>query len=515
MGDKARLPPSKRTSRLGEVSHSARRILNPRLVGNRFLASFVYGFHSKADRCPLWANLVHTRTIYSDPWLLLGDFNSVLKSDERRNGSVVSPYEIKDFEECCFELGISDLQFTGLFYTWTNMTVWSKLDRAMVDHNWILAGFNSRVEFLPSGSSDHSPCVVSLFDTHSSGKTPWRFFNMLAEHHDFHQVVQDGWQSHYRGTAQFILCQQLKGLKDNLKALNEKHFSHISSRAKHAKEKLKETQKLFHDFPHDLEIRSQLLELRKSSLFLSKAEKLFYQQKAKCNYLIQSDKCTRFFHSIVKRNAKKNFIASIVREDGNPTVSQDQVALEFIEFYKQLLGTKQNTQPPDPEIIGNGPLLDETQGTDLIKPITNSEILDALRDIGDDRSPGSDGYSSAFFKKSWTIVGEQVCDAVKEFFSSGCLLKQWNHTILALIPKSDHSSKVGDFRPIACCKVIYKLISKILATRMADVLDPIIDGAQAAFVKGRNMVEHIHLMQELLDNIIVAGALDALLRLTA
>ncbi|KAK6126895.1 hypothetical protein DH2020_039362 [Rehmannia glutinosa] len=239
-------------------------------------------------------NLVHTRTIYSDPWLLLGDFNSSLKSDERRNGSVVSPYEIKDFEKCCFELGISDLQFTGLFYTWTNMTVWSKLDRAMVDHNSILASFNSRVEFLPSGSSDHSPCVVSLFDTHSSGKTPWRFFNMLAEHHDIHQVVQDGWQSHYRGTTQFILCQQLKGLKDNLKALNEKHFSHISSRAKHAKEKLKETQKLFHDFPHDLEIRSQLLELRKSSLFLSKAEKLFYQQKAKCNYLIQSDKCTDF-----------------------------------------------------------------------------------------------------------------------------------------------------------------------------------------------------------------------------
>ncbi|KAK6119835.1 hypothetical protein DH2020_046430 [Rehmannia glutinosa] len=309
---------------LPQVIHA---FITCKISGNRFLASFVYGVHLKADRRPLWANLVHTRTIYSDPWLLLGDFNSVLKSDERRNGSVVSPHEIKDFEECCFELGISDLQFTGLFYTWTNMTVWSKLDCAMVDHNWILAGFNSRVEFLPSGSSDHSPCVVSLFDIQSSGKTPWRFFNMLAEHQDFHQVVQDGWQSHYRGTTQFVLCQQLKGLKDNLKALNEKHFSHISSRAKNAKEKLKETQKLFHDFPHDLEIRSQLLELRKSSLFLSIAKKLFYQQKAKCNYLIQSDKCTRFFQSIVKKNAKKNFIASIVCEDGNSTVSQDEVSV--------------------------------------------------------------------------------------------------------------------------------------------------------------------------------------------
>ncbi|KAK6123535.1 hypothetical protein DH2020_042722 [Rehmannia glutinosa] len=149
------------------------------------------------------------------------------------------------------------------------------------------------------------------------------------------------------------------------------------------------------------------------------------------------------------------------------------------------------------EIFGNGPLLDETQGLDLIKPITNSRFWMPFGHWGRSLS-GIDGYSSAFFKKSRTIVGEQVCDLCQEFFSSGCLLKQWNHTILALIPKSDHSSKVGDFRPIACCKVIYKLISKILAARMADVLDPIIDGAQVAFVKGRNMVEHIHLMQELL-----------------
>lgn len=68
---------------------------------------------------------------------------------------------------------------------------------------------------------------------------------------------------------------------------------------------------------------------------------------------------------------------------------------------------------------------------------------------------------------------------------------------MTLIPKSNHTPTVRDFRPIACCKVVYKVISKIIASRLAPVLGSLIDNAQAAFVEGRNMTENIHLAQEL------------------
>lgn len=85
-----------------------------------------------------------------------------------------------------------------------------------------------------------------------------------------------------------------------------------------------------------------------------------------------------------------------------------------------------------------------------------------------------------------------------EFFRTGKLLKQLNHCIISLIPKSGRAALVGDFRPISCCNVVYKVITKLLADRMGSVLPLIIDKAQSAFVKGRSMVENIYLAQEIM-----------------
>jgi len=134
----------------------------------------------------------------------------------------------------------------------------------------------------------------------------------------------------------------------------------------------------------------------------------------------------------------------------------------------------------------------------LVNAISVQEIKEALFDIEDDKALGPDGYSACFFKKAWSIVGDQFCQAILEFFSSGNLLKQINHLAIVLIPKSSHAKSVGDYRPIACCNVIYKVISRILASRLAPLLGSVIDKAQSAFIHGRSLAENVQLAQELL-----------------
>lgn len=46
-----------------------------------------------------------------------------------------------------------------------------------------------------------------------------------------------------------------------------------------------------------------------------------------------------------------------------------------------------------------------------------------------------DGYSANFFKSMWSIIGEDFCQAVKEFFANGLILKEINVTTIALVPK--------------------------------------------------------------------------------
>lgn len=105
---------------------------------------------------------------------------------------------------------------------------------------------------------------------------------------------------------------------------------------------------------------------------------------------------------------------------------------------------------------------------------TREEIRKSMFSIKSTKSPGPDGFSSHFFKTSWDLIGSEVCEAVISFFRGGFLLKEWNNTVISLIPKNDVVSSLNDFRPISCCGVLYKCVAKILTERLKKVIGDII-----------------------------------------
>lgn len=461
--------------------------------------SFIYAANSLISRREVWQNLCDYGDQLNDPWLILGDFNNVLKPDERCNGSLVRPYETRNFEDCCSALGLLDLQSVGQLFTWSNNTVLCKLDRVMVNQAWLATGRFGVANFLPATCiSDHSPALVSLLNQSPRDRPSFRFFNMWTLHSDFISIVASSWLSEIRGTAQFVLCKKLNLLKSSLKLLNKHHFSHILARVLEVNSALEAAEVGLQSDPSNLLKLAEITCLRQSAFLLSNAERSFLQQKAKCDYLIHGDKCTKFFHSIVRRNANRNFIAAVTLPDGSFTTSNDQVANAFVCHFSSLLGSRQTAAPADQNIIASGPVLVDEQAIRLTEDISEAEIWAALNNIGDNKSPGPDGFSAKFFKSAWPVVGSSVTAAIQEFFMNSILLKQINHAVIALIPKTSHAAEVGDFRPIACCNVIYKIIAKILANRIRPLLDSLVDRAQSAFIPGRHMVDNIHLMQELL-----------------
>lgn len=97
-------------------------------------------------------------------------------------------------------------------------------------------------------------------------------------------------------------------------------------------------------------------------------------------------------------------------------------------------------------------------------------------------------------------MGEDFIIAVQSFFKTGFLPKGINSTILALIPKKENSKTMKDFRPISCCNIIYKVISKILANRLKIILPKFISPNQSAFVKDRLLMENVLLASELVKS---------------
>lgn len=108
------------------------------------------------------------------------------------------------------------------------------------------------------------------------------------------------------------------------------------------------------------------------------------------------------------------------------------------------------------------------------------------------------GYGSGFFKAAWDIVGKDITDAILEFLHNGRLLKQLNSTNIALIPKTAAPKRANQYRPISCCNVLYKCISKMIYTRLKDAISVIVADNQSAIVQGRSIVHNVLICHDLL-----------------
>lgn len=100
-------------------------------------------------------------------------------------------------------------------------------------------------------------------------------------------------------------------------------------------------------------------------------------------------------------------------------VHGDQVAGAFVAHYKSFIVQAEKSYPiyqPAELFIRSIPT---TKAELMTRTVINKEVKLAMFDIGDNRAPGPDGYTSAFLKASWDLVGNDICATVKEFFVSG------------------------------------------------------------------------------------------------
>lgn len=72
--------------------------------------------------------------------------------------------------------------------------------------------------------------------------------------------------------------------------------------------------------------------------------------------------------------------------------------------------------------------------------------------------------------------------SVKQFFKGKPILKAANHTFITLISKIPTNYKLGDFRPIPCVNLLYKLLTKLLADRLSKVSSEFIFPNQTTFI---------------------------------
>ncbi|KAL2252949.1 UNVERIFIED_CONTAM: putative mitochondrial protein [Sesamum indicum] len=463
----------------------------------------IYGATDVPDRRELWSCLESLAIQCTDiSWLVGGDFNAIRYLSEVCGTSGDIRMAMDEFNTCLQNTALLPLPMQGEWYTWHNKStsprnLWKRLDRMLTNDTWTVRFPNVIYTCLTPRTSDHSPMVI-IGDNHQQHGGMFRFDNFITHSPDFISSVQSVWQHEIVGVPMFSITRKLKALKPIFREMKRKKGD-LTHNVQLVKGFLGVAQTLVSANRQD---QLWLLLEHCCRLVYAKAEKLeqiMLQQRAKIQWMKGGDQCSRiFFRKIARRRATRR-ILQITDAQGVTHTDPDAVTHEFISYYQTLLGGERRQQMMDFGYLRPWArhILTEEEVDHLIANFTADDVKNAVFDIGEDKAQGPNSFSSGFFKVAWHVVGQEVTRAVLDFFAIGRLLKQINSTLVTLIPKVHTPMSVVDFRPISCCTVLYKIITKLIVQRLSVVLDKLVSSCQSAFILGRSIGDNVMLAQEL------------------
>ncbi|KAH0724701.1 hypothetical protein KY284_000566 [Solanum tuberosum] len=189
---------------------------------------------------PLWTAIQQLNNNIKDPWVIMGDFNSILTQEDRPIGSQVQEAETRDFRECLNECNLSELQTGERKFTWTNGHVFSRIDRAIVNATWMNKMPNYQVMAMDPLFSYHSHLGLLMEEQRDNKRRPFWFYNCIGQHSEFRMRVHKSWVM--QGGGMQGAWRNLKRMKKEMRKLNKAEFMGVSGRVQQLRIQLIETQ---------------------------------------------------------------------------------------------------------------------------------------------------------------------------------------------------------------------------------------------------------------------------------
>ncbi|XP_043697151.1 uncharacterized protein LOC122647921 [Telopea speciosissima] len=291
------------------------------------------------QRLSLWDDLRNIAGLIGPfPWGIGGDFNVIRFGFEKQGGDHLDLDSMAAFNDCIEDLGMDDLRWTDPTFFWSNKRAGSsridcKLDRVIVNENWLASFPSSYAIFDTHGISDNSPISLSIHPYNSFAPKPFKYFDMWSSHPTFLTTVKDAWDKPVQAFSSPLIpfTRKLRNVKSTLKVWNINSFGNISQHVQECKDKFAAIQ---------LQIQSdnlncQLTAALELSLLLSQEES-FLRQKSRIKWLELGDSNSAYFHRSMKSRSNFNSILQLVALDGSPVTNVKDIKDMAVNYFKDL-----------------------------------------------------------------------------------------------------------------------------------------------------------------------------------
>ena len=370
--------------------------------------------------------------------------------------------------------------------------------------------------------SDHSIILLNLkFNQFEKGKPLWKHNNSLLKDKQYLECIKykieqikeqyalPVYSLEYLKYApnhqlQFTINDQLF-LETLLMELRGKSISYSSYKAKERNSKEKEAinkiksieNKLNQDNVNELAgLNATLAEIRKE-----KMQGVLIRSRA--NIIENDEKPSAYFCKLESYKFASKIIPKVQKDNGQIITNQHEILDEAKKYYETLYSAR--TLDSDnidlKEELNNCSYttLNREESRSLDGSLTLTELTKSLKNMSNNRSPGSDGFTPEFFKVFWKQLGDFILRSVNYGFQKGELSITQREGIITCIPKENKPRQfLKNYRPISLLNCVYKITSGAIANRLKGVLDKLIHEDQTGFMSGRYMGQNTRLIYDVM-----------------
>ncbi|XP_010431321.2 PREDICTED: uncharacterized protein LOC104715626 [Camelina sativa] len=366
--------------------------------------------------------------VYGDP---VRDFNEIMDNSEILGGPRRPESSFYPFRTMARSSRIKEIPSSRNKLSWggrrENVWVQCRLYRSFGNSKWFRLFPRSHTEYLDLMGSDHRPIITRLVGESTRFKGRFIFVKRWINKPETLEIIKEQW-----ALENGCQCKSVQGgLTRCRKAIarwKREHPSNSLTQIQHLRKDLEEeSTKQFPSFHKLRQIKWEL-----TLAFME--EENYWRSKSRESWLQAGDKNKVFFHGA---GSKGNIAAEY-----------------FIELFKF-------SKPDSFEELLEGmePRVTEEMNQHLMAPVTAQEIKEAAYNIKGDSAPRADGWTGAFFRRYWTVVGPDIVTEVRRF--------------------------------------LQLIVSKVLCTRLKKCLPSLVSETQGAFVSGRLISDNILIAHEI------------------
>ena len=465
------------------------------------------GTQSKFQRKQFFNTLLGYINLEEKLPILLGDWNCVINKDDTENNfqrkncpDLKSLINLKNYQDC-YKLIHSQPDYT---FNRQYMSK-SRLDRIYLPPQD--SAYLEDCHHLPT-LSDHKAVMATLnyiipaAPGRTATSTYWKLNAKILNHPSFNDTFQDFWEKQLEGKqdeqswADWWDGVFKENLRKFLQCLSKERMSFRRSTRSYLYQAL-ETElgrgnwNKIHGIKEKL--RAMMLDDMEGIIIRSGDKEIIDDERGSIYHLSRE----------VKRAKTGNLDKLII--NNQEETNKDAIEKEIMDFYEALYNGHHRSSEDQPKPVNTGvafqqdstyledflqhiPSMNEDLKEKIQEPLKLEEILEAIESASNNKSPGLDGITNEFYKATAHQIGPTLLKVFQEQLDRGYLTESGKEGVTRLIPKVTTTPTIQELRPITLLACDYKLMSKVIATRLNNNLPNILHSSQLCTRDDRSII---------------------------